>query len=233
MAVPATLTAVEVVVVGEVFVDHVFSGFDAWPGPGEEALARHYHRELGGGTINTACGLARLGRRVGLVGAIGEHDRDFFAQRLAGFGLSADGLAGAAAGTGVTASVSLREDRSFFTYPGANAGLEDLLRGEAAIAAMRAARHVHFAMPLSAALARTLLPVLADAGCGTSLDVGFNPAWLADPANHATCRAVDWFLPNQKEAALAGCGDGAAACRDWARALGLRQVAIKLGGDGA
>jgi ribokinase len=43
MAVPATMTTVEVVVVGEVFVDHIFSGFDAWPEPGEEALARHYH----------------------------------------------------------------------------------------------------------------------------------------------------------------------------------------------
>jgi ribokinase len=158
---------------------------------------------------------------------------NFFAQRLAAFGLSADGLVGSAAGTGVTTSVSMRDDRSFFTYPGANAGLEALLRSESAIAAMCAARHVHFAMPMSAALALTLLPVLSEAGCSTSLDVGFNPVWLTNQANHATCRAVDWFLPNQKEAQLAGCGNGALACLDWARDLGLRQVAIKLGGDGA
>jgi len=233
MALPAMKTH-DVAVVGEVFLDHIFSGFTTWPGPGEEALAQHYHRDLGGGTVNTACGLARLGRRVTLIGAIGAGDRAWFAQRLGDFGVGTEGLVDHPAGTGVTVSVSLREDRSFFTYHGANAALEPLLRGEAALAAMCAARHVHFAMPLPVALARTLLPRLSAAGCSTSLDVGFNPAWLADPDNHATCRAVDHFLPNQKEAALAGCaGDDAAACSAWARALGLAQVTIKLGGAGA
>ncbi|WP_045728058.1 carbohydrate kinase family protein [Xanthomonas sp. GPE 39] len=224
----------DVVVVGEVYLDHIFSGFERWPGPGEEALAQHYHRELGGGTINTACGLARLGRRVGMIGAIGSGDRAWFAQRLRDFGLDTEGLIDSPLGTGVTASVSLREDRTFFTYPGANAALEPLLRSEAALAAMRAARHVHFAMPLPPSLAHTLLPQLRAAGCSTSLDVGFAPAWLADTANHVTCRAVDYFLPNQKEAALAGCtNDEASAYLAWTRALGLTQVAIKLGAAGA
>lgn len=233
MALPAMKTH-DVAVVGEVYLDHIFSGFASWPGPGEEAMARHYHRDLGGGTVNTACGLARLGRRVTLIGAIGAGDRAWFAQRLGEFGVGTEGLVDHHAGTGVTASVSLREDRSFFTYPGANAELEPLLGSTAALEAMCAARHVHFALPLPATLARTLLPALRAAGCSTSLDVGFNPAWLADPDNHATCRAVDHFLPNQKEAALAGCsGDDAASCRAWAQALGLAQVTIKLGGAGA
>lgn len=233
MAVPHPVKHFEVAVVGEIYTDHVFSGFPRWPQPGEEVLAPHYLRELGGGAVNTACGLAKLGRRTRLLGLIGSSDRYWFEQRLAQCGLSADGLRDSALATGVTASVSMRDDRSFFTYLGANAGLTELLRQPALAEELCAARHVHFAMPLPAALAGELLPRLAAAGCSSSLDVGFNPEWLADPANHATCRAVDWFLPNQKEAALAGCGDGADACRDWARALTLRHAVIKLGGDGA
>ncbi|MEQ7767751.1 carbohydrate kinase family protein [Xanthomonas hortorum] len=230
------MNTAQLAVVGEVYLDHIFSGFARWPAPGEEALARHYKRELGGGTIITACALAQLGcnvRVIGAIGAIGAQDRPLFAQRLSEFGVSADGLIDSTAGTGVTTSVSLQEDRSFFTYIGANAELGALLLREDCIAAMSAAAHVHFAMPLPAASAATLLPLLARAGCTTSLDVGFSPAWLTDPANHATCRAVTWFLPNQKETALMGCGDGTDACLAWARALGLRQTVIKLGAAGA
>lgn len=233
MAVPDALAQREIVVVGEIYADHIFSGFESWPRPGEEVFARHYLRELGGGSVNTACGLSRLGRRTRLLGLIGGRDRAWFERRLGEFGLSADGLRDSPAGTGVTASVSLREDRSFFTYRGANAGLEDLLRQEQASAGLRAARHVHFAMPLPAALARTLLPALAAAGCTTSLDVGFNPGWLAAPENQETCRGVDWFLPNRQEAALLGCGDGTEACLRWAHTFGLRRAVVKLGADGA
>ena len=233
MAVPAAMNTAQLVVVGEVYLDHIFSGFDRWPAPGEEALARHYTWELGGGTIITACALAQLGCAVRVLGAIGAQDRAVFAQRLGHFGVSADGLIDSITGTGVTTSVSLHDDRSFFTYVGANAELGALLLREDIIATLSAATHVHFAMPLPAASAATLLPLLARAGCTTSLDVGFSPAWLTDPANHATCRAVTWFLPNQKEAALMGCGDGADACLVWARALGLRQTVIKLGASGA
>ncbi|UXA64683.1 PfkB family carbohydrate kinase [Xanthomonas prunicola] len=233
MAVPAAMSTKHLMVVGEVYLDHIFSGFERWPAPGEEALARHYRRELGGGTLITACALARLGCRVRVLGAIGAQDREVFAQRLSAFGVSADGLIDSPAGTGVTTSVSLQDDRSFFTYHGANADLSALLLRDDSITAMSAATHVHFALPLSAAVARTLLPLLARAGCSTSLDVGFSPVWLTDTANHATCRAVTWFLPNQKEAALMGCGDDADACLAWARALGLRQTVIKRGAAGA
>lgn len=233
MAVSGTLSAAQIVVVGEVYLDHIFSGFQRWPAPGEEAFAQHYRRELGGGTLITACALARLGCKVRAIGAIGAHDRAVFAQRLGEFGIAADGLIDSPAGTGVTTSVSLHEDRSFFTYAGANAELGSMLLREELIAALSTAAHVHFAMPLPAALAEVLLPRLERAGCTTSLDVGFNPAWLADPANHATCRAVSWFLPNQTEAARMGCGDGPQACLEWAHALGLRRCVIKLGAAGA
>ncbi|WP_349655773.1 carbohydrate kinase family protein [Xanthomonas sp. 10-10] len=233
MAVPAAMSAAQIAVVGEVYLDHIFSGFARWPAPGEEALAQHYRRELGGGTLITACALAQLGCNVRVIGAIGAQDRALFAHRLGDFGVSADGLIDSPVGTGVTTSVSLQDDRSFFTYAGANADLGGLLLRDDVIAAMCAATHVHFALPLPATVARSLLPQLARAGCSTSLDVGFSPQWLADPDNRATCRAVTWFLPNQKEAALMGCGDSVDACVAWAQAQGLREVVVKHGAAGA
>ena len=64
---------VEVLVAGELFADLVMTGFDTLPQPGEEVFARAFRREPGGAAI-TAMGLARLGRRSGLIGAVGALD---------------------------------------------------------------------------------------------------------------------------------------------------------------
>ena len=223
----------DVVVVGEIYADHVFSGFQRWPAPGEEVHAEHYLRELGGGAVNTACALARLQHRVRLVGLIGEADRSWFETRLQGFGLSADGLRSDPLGTGVTVSVSTREDRSFYTYLGANRRLVDMLDDVNLRAELIAARHVHFAMPLAADVAKRLFPLLRKAGCTTSLDVGYSPDWLRDPANPWTCRAVDYFFPNQTEAHLLTGDDSAEAFRDWASSMAIQHGVIKLGAAGA
>jgi len=233
VAVSIDLKSWDVAVVGEIYADHVFSGFARWPGPGEEVLAKDYLRELGGGSVNTACGLSRLGRRTRLVGLIGEADFDWFERRLGDFGVGMDGIRLGADGTGTTVSVSTREDRSFFTYLGANAGLTELLEVPTVVADMVAARHVHFAMPLARELAARILPQLRQAGCTTSLDVGYSADWLRDAANHATCREVDFFLPNAKEASLLVGNDHADAYAAWAGAQGLRHTVLKLGAQGA
>jgi sugar/nucleoside kinase (ribokinase family) len=233
VAIPATLKSWDVAVVGEIYADHVFSGFPTWPAPGEEVLAENYLRELGGGSINTACALSRLGRRVRLVGLIGEADLDWFESRLAEFGVSMDGIRLGSDGTGITVSVSTVEDRSFFTYTGVNRALPELLASPEIVADLAAARHVHFAMPLPRDLAATLLPLLREAGCTTSLDVGYSPAWLQDPDNHLSCRDVDLFLPNAKEAALL-CGDETPSSYEaWSSVAGIRRAVLKHGADGA
>lgn len=233
MAFPDTMKRWDVVVVGEIYADHVFSGFPRWPAPGEEVHTEHYLRELGGGAINTACGLARLQRRVRLIGLIGDADREWFTARLNGFGVSADGLRSSPLDTGVTVSVSTAQDRSFYTYRGANRRLGELLESASVRTEMTAARHVHFAMPLAAELARNLFPLLHKSGCTTSLDVGFSPDWLQDPANQWTCRAVDYFFPNQAEARLLSGDESAEAFRAWAASMDIRHGVIKLGAAGA
>ncbi|SEO95129.1 pfkB family carbohydrate kinase [Luteibacter sp. UNC138MFCol5.1] len=233
MAISIDMKPWDVAVVGDIYADHVFSGFPSWPKPGEEAFAEHYVRELGGGSVNTACGLSRLGRRVRLVGLIGDADFDWFEGRLGEYGVRVGGIRLGADGTGTTFSVSMPDDRSFFTYHGANRGLAELLEVPAVIADLCAARHVHFAMPLTRELATAILPQLRHAGCTTSIDVGFSPAWLRDSANHATCREVDFFLPNATEAALVAGGEGVDAYAAWAQTVDLPRAVLKLGADGA
>jgi sugar/nucleoside kinase (ribokinase family) len=210
----------DVTVVGEIYIDHVFSGFATWPQPGEEVFTNEYLQEIGGGAANTACGLARLGRSVRLVGAIGSHDAPWFRSRLE------------EERTGVTVSVSTTEDRSFFTYLGANLRLAALLLDEAVLEQMKLSRHVHFAMPLDPHIAIHILPELRSAGCTTSLDVGFQPRWLSDPQSLIACRATDYFLPNEREASIL-CGGESVDYLKFTEAEGLPRGVLKLGPRGA
>ncbi len=222
----------DVAVVGEIYVDHVFSGFPVWPQPGEEVVTDAYVREMGGGAAATACGLAKLGRAVTLVGLVGSDDHDWFARRLARYGVAVDGLAIGDGATGTTISVSTADDRSFFTHVGVNRQVGALATG-AGLVILAQARHVHFAMPLAGDVADAVLPKLAAAGITTSLDMGYQPAWLADPANLPTLRAIDHLMPNEKEAELL-CGHAdPAAYFAHATAIGLRHPMLKLGARGA
>jgi len=222
----------DVAVVGEIYIDHVFIGFSAWPQPGEEAFARQYHREIGGGAANTACALGRLGRTVKLIGAIGATDAAWFERRLNEFGVASEGVAATEGSTGVTASVSLMGERSFFTYLGENENLTDMLRSGDTFSSLACARHVHFAMPVDHELAGELLPSLRNAGCTTSLDVGFQRSWLTSPLALDTCRATDYFLPNEREVLLLAGGDTAAYLKT-ARESGQANAIVKLGSRGA
>ncbi|HUA98542.1 MAG TPA: carbohydrate kinase family protein [Terracidiphilus sp.] len=222
----------DVAVVGEIYVDHIFTGFAKWPEPGEEVFTNEYAQELGGGAAITACALGRLGRSVSLIGKVGEKEAAWIDQRLAGFGVSSEWLYPDPASTGVTVSVSSSLDRSFFTYVGANTELGSLLGEAAFVEHMTEARHVHFAMPIGAALAERILASLRDASCTTSLDVGHQAAWLSDGANLATCAAVDYMLPNEREAKLICRGD-AQDYLEFTRRNNWPSGVVKMGSAGA
>lgn len=193
--------------VGEIFVDHVFSGLETWPQPGEEVYAAEYVREVGGGAAITACALAKLGRNVAAFGVVG-HEEEWLDARLAGFGVSLDGLEHSQISTAVSMSISTREDRSFFTYRGANEQLPSYLAKPEVQAMIALARHVHFAMPIDPVLGEILLPYLKAEGCVLSLDPGYQLAWFGDVQCRRLCRYIDYFLPNEKEGQLmTGCSE--------------------------
>jgi sugar/nucleoside kinase (ribokinase family) len=197
----------EIAVVGQIYVDHILTGFSGWPRPGEELFTKEYVQEVGGGGAITACALSRLGRSTTLIGAVGTDEMPWLTRRLADFSVLTSGLLAGPGRTGVTICLSNQTDRSFFTYAGENDRLEDQLASESLLECLCRHAHVHFAMPLSAPLAAHLLPRLHAAGCIVSLDVGHQVDWLRDAVNLATCAVVDYLLPNELEANLLSAGD--------------------------
>lgn len=222
----------DLVVVGEIYVDHVLTGFTKWPQPGEEVYAQDYALDLGGGAAITACTLARLGRSVSLIGAIGANEREWILQRLSEFGVSCTEVRCGEGRTGITVSVSSHVDRSFFTYLGANARLEEQLADEALMEHMGQARHIHFAMPITAQLAKKLLDKLNASATATSLDVGHHAEWLQDAANLSTCARVDYLLPNEREARMICDGD-ARDYLNFTRSHRWPNGVVKMGAGGA
>jgi len=222
----------DVAVIGEIYVDHVFTGFAGWPQPGEEVFTSQYVQELGGGAAITACALGQLGRSVTLVGLVGRKDMPWVAQRLAQFGVESAGLLSGDLGTGVTVSISNRVERSFFTYLGVNSQLQEPWAVAAMLDGISRARHVHLAFPVEARLATVLLDRARQGGLTTSLDVGHQPRWLLDPANRATCARLDYLLPNEREAKILAGGDAWDYLRftetnNWPSGL------VKMGSQGA
>ncbi len=212
--------ALRIVVAGEIYVDQVMSGFAAWPQPGEEAFASALTLEVGGGAPHTAHGLTRLGWEVVLAGPIG---RDSWVRaRLDELEVRYLLMEHSSEPTGTTVAVSMPEDRTFFSYRGANVALASVLR------ALPEADHLHVA----AACDASLLQWLCGRARTVSIDAGWQPSWLQDRDVWKALAGVSWFLPNEKEAeCLTGERDPERMMRRFAE-LGIR-AAIKLGGAGS
>jgi len=223
----------DVLVAGELYVDLILSGFDFWPQPGQEAFAREYRREIGGGAAITACGLARLGTRAGVFGIAGADHHAWMESRFHEHGVDTTCLAiDPAEATAFTVAVSTPQDRAFFTYLGANRGFAKAF-SEAAGSRRLATRHVHlgYAPPWDAAA--DLFDAVRASGCTLSLDAGWHETWLADPRALTVLSKVDIFFPNETEAArMTGESDPNRILRRFQEA-GCRAVALKLGANGA
>jgi ribokinase len=234
MAVRSTMTkSFNIAVAGEIYVDQIFTGFDHIPLLGEEIFAEEYRREAGGGTVNTACALARLGHNTSVFGVFGDDEEAWLRSRLQFFGVDSEGACSSHLPNGLTVSMSTRSDRSFLTYAGANTSLTEYISLPETIAALSKAQHVHFAMPLDVDLAQSILPALRYAGCTLSIDPGWRKEWFLRPDSLDALRMFDLFLPNESEAELlTGCTGTEPLLRACA-ALGLRRTVVKLGPRGA
>jgi ribokinase len=222
-----------IAVAGEVFVDHIFTDFDHVPLPGEEVFAEQYHREAGGGTVNTACALARLGHHSSIFGVFGKDEEAWLRSRLSSFGVHAEHSCSSELPNALTISMSTTVDRSFLSYAGANRILEAFVALPETIAALSMAQHIHFAMPLEVGLARVLLPSLRNAGCTLSIDPGWRKDWFQNADNLDVLRMVDLFLPNESEAHLLTGHKSPEQMLHTFAELGLEHTVIKLGSRGA
>jgi sugar/nucleoside kinase (ribokinase family) len=227
------LQKAKVVVIGELFVDHIFSEFNSFPKLGEESFARRYHKEVGGGAAITACALAKLGVEVAVIGAVGRSDGRWVFHRLASYGVDCSGLQfEPAEPTGVTMSASTREERAFFTYYGANHRLVSMLQNRETSRLLAGVRHVHFACALDSETEGPLQSAIRRKA-RTSIDVQSHMSWLTRPESLQILRCCDIFFPNEREA---GWISSAVEPHDILHKLherGLKGVGLKLGGKGA
>ncbi|MDP9147664.1 MAG: carbohydrate kinase family protein [Acidobacteriota bacterium] len=225
----------EVLTAGDLFAELVMSGFTSWPpSPGEEVFAEEFCREVGGGAAITACGLAKLGVKVGLVGAVGAADGEWMIERLESQGVNTNAMQRSAQEpTAITVSVSSSTERTFLTYMGANRELSALLKNAGSTGQFRNARHVHLGCAPDPAGVGELFQAIAEAGCTLSVDVGWHPEWLADKRCREALRRVDVFLPNEREAAHMTGEREPSRILEAFRKMGLKIVALKLGAKGA
>lgn len=224
----------DVLTAGDIFVDLVLSGFLSWPRPGEEAFASQFTREIGGGAAITACGLAQMGVRVGIIAVVGNDDGDWVIERLHRRGVDTRLIQrDMEEPTALTVSISTSEDRAFFTYPGANRRLADVITDEHIRRLLAKARHAHLACALDPDVLVSLSRDLHSRGCRVSIDVGWHESWLSDPRSFGALREIDLFFPNEREAErMTGKSEPKAMLQAFARA-GVSAVALKLGPEGS
>lgn len=230
------------VVIGRVYADHIFCDLSGIPNLGEELYAPSYRLNVGGGAAITGCWLAGAGRSVALVGCIGADDRRFFSQTFASFNLNYAAVLWCDGRSGITCALSTVSDRAFVTYTGVNELLEAYVATNVVLDLVRDARHVHITVPLGLRVGRAVTQAARSAGATVSLDVGFQPSWYASAEGSALVKAVDYFLPNEREArCLVGAdssvpiGEVVAKLRRW-RDYGAherRLLVVKLGAEGA
>jgi len=196
------MSSFDVSVVGRVYVDHVFAGFKDEPKLGTEIYCSDYGRSIGGGSAITSYWLGSLGRKVQVACVVGSDHHEWFCGELGRVGVNTDLVRVSELNTGVTAAITLGDDREYFTHLGANRYLEEYLDSAEVLDGLCRARHLHITIPLKRQLARKVIDHAHAAGLTVSLDVGYQPAWYADPENRKTLRELDFFFPNEKEAEL-------------------------------
>lgn len=224
----------DVLVVGDLFIELVMSGFPSWPQSGEEAFAESFCREVGGGAAITACGLAKLGARVGIFGSVGKEDGHWVLNKLTALGIATSTIhLDDREPTALTVSVSGPSDRAYLTYMGANRRLSELLGKAVSATELSLARHIHLACAPDPATVGDLFRTLAEQGCSLSADIGWHPEWLADPRCRKALHTVDVFFPNEREASHMTGGNDPEKMLEVLGDEGFRKVALKLGADGA
>lgn len=231
-----TSAAKRVLVAGELNVDLILQGYQAFPAPGKEVLVDDFVMTLGSASAICAMGLARLGVPVAFLSVVGQDPWGAYCvEILRGAGIDVSRVAvDPSIKTGVTVSLtSAQRDRALVSYLGSIAALS----GEAiADDAFRGFDHLHVS---SYFLQQKLRPSCAAlfgraraAGLSTSLDPGFDPSetWGADLQD--TLREVDLFFPNEVELrGITGTDD----VREGLRRLenGRTRTIAKLGPRGA
>jgi sugar/nucleoside kinase (ribokinase family) len=224
-----------VIVIGELNIDAVASGLLEAPRMGEETLASEFRLTLGSASAIFACGVAKLGHDVTFIAKVGS---DYFGK----FCLSALRDAGVSTRhimrnkdlkTGVTISLSTRDDRALVTYPGAIAALgpEDVSRSR-----LRGHNHLHMTSYFLQTRLQASFPQIfreaRELGLTTSFDPNSDPTHSWSNSIREVFAYTDFLFVNKAEALeLTRTRTVNAALKALGKEVSC--AVIKLGPDGA
>lgn len=176
---------------GEIYIDQIMSGFSSLPAAGEESFATSLVRQAGGGAAHTGAGLARLGWKSAVAGAVGREGGVYVRERLTELGVDISSVReDLSEPTGSTVVISTPADRAFLSYRGANVRFEEVIAG------LPAADHLHMTATTSV---EALLKIRARSGT-LSIDSGWNPEWLGDAKVLDALRNVTSFFRTKRKA---------------------------------
>jgi sugar/nucleoside kinase (ribokinase family) len=195
---------IDLLVLGDVNPDLVLHGGDVTPAFGQaERLVDEARLTVGGSGAILACGAARLGLRVAIVGVVGDDlFGAFMRERLVERGVDVSGLVvDPELPTGLTVVLSGDTDRAILTSLGTISALRAQMIDRKVLAS---ARHVHVS---SFFLQRGLVPDLPElfaevhaSGATTSLDPNWDPSEGWDGGLGDLLASVDVLMPNEMEA---------------------------------
>ncbi|MFN7997984.1 MAG: carbohydrate kinase family protein [Bryobacteraceae bacterium] len=220
---------------GEINLDLILQGFHSFPALGQEVLVDDFAMTLGSSCAITGAGMVRLGNTCAYRGKAGADPAGTYCiERMAALGLDVSRVElSPALKTGVTVSITSRQDRSLVSYLGATTVLTASDIRDEHFAGFD---HVHSS---SYFLQRGLHPGFEDVferatrlGLTTSLDPAHDPDGEWKSGLDRVLRQIDVFLPNEVE--LAGItreADPLAALR--ALQNGRTLTVAKLGPRGA
>jgi len=225
----------DVVVVGELNPDLILSG-DVLPEFGQvEKLVNQSVLTIGSSSAIFACGAARLGLRVAIIGKVGgDLFGKFIVQSLDEYGIDTSGVVvDKITPTGVSVILSTGNDRAILTYPGTIPLLE---YSEINLDIIKKARHLHVGSYFIQETLRPDLPILFDRahawGLSVSLDTNFDPAGKWDGGLDKLLGNVDVFLPNAVECQGIARDPNLDQALDYIQSK-VKCLGVKLGGNGA
>jgi sugar/nucleoside kinase (ribokinase family) len=193
----------DLLVVGEVNPDVIVSDPDPHPAFGQaERLVREIRIAIGSSSVITACGAARLGLRVAMVGVVGDDEFGRFmldAMRARGLDVSAVRVVDDVP-TGASVILSDGHDRAILTARGT---IGTLAVGDIPSGLLERARHIHigswFLQERLRPGAIGLLDAAHRAGLTASLDPNWDPAEVWDSGLRDALPSLDLVFPNESE----------------------------------
>jgi sugar/nucleoside kinase (ribokinase family) len=207
------------------------------PARGQLALVERMELHTGGCAVNTGIALAKLGRRVAVLGKVGQDGfGDYVCNELAAHGIDTTGVArDPLANTSATmVMVDPGGERTFLHYLGANAVLS---ADDVDFDVVKRAEILHvagsFLMPTFDGLQTAeVLKRAHELGTKTSLDTAWDSTgkWLS--IIEPVLPHVDYFVPSLEEAVQIAGGDEPERVADFFLGYGMEIVALKMGAEG-